>query len=53
MAGGTNDQRTIVAYWHLADNPAAPAFVRYWSKADFAAHPTDQNRGHALLGIMR
>jgi hypothetical protein len=19
------------SYWHLADNPAAPAFVRYWS----------------------
>jgi len=23
-----------VAYWHLADNPTAPAFVRYWGKAD-------------------
>jgi hypothetical protein len=20
-------------YWHLADNPAAPAFVRYWSNS--------------------
>jgi hypothetical protein len=23
-----------VRYWHLADNPAAPEFVRYWTKAD-------------------
>ncbi len=23
-----------VAYWHLADNPTAPAFVPYWGKAD-------------------
>jgi hypothetical protein len=22
-----------VSYWHLADNPATPAFVRYWSKS--------------------
>jgi hypothetical protein len=22
-----------VCYWHLADNPAAPAFVRYWSNS--------------------
>jgi hypothetical protein len=21
-------------FWHLADNPTAPAFVRYWTKAD-------------------
>ena len=20
--------------WHIADNPAAPAFVRYWTTAD-------------------
>jgi hypothetical protein len=25
-----------VAYWHLADNPVAPAFVRFWTKADIA-----------------
>src|SRR5450830_970875 len=23
-------------FWHLADNPAAPAFVRYWTRADIA-----------------
>jgi hypothetical protein len=23
-----------VRYWHLADIPAAPAIVRYWTKAD-------------------
>ena len=23
-----------VRYWHLTDNPVAPAFVRYWTKAD-------------------
>jgi len=23
-----------VAYWHIADNPIAPAFVRFWTKAD-------------------
>jgi hypothetical protein len=23
-----------VRYWHLADNPTAPAFVRYWTEAD-------------------
>jgi hypothetical protein len=22
------------AFWHLADNPTAPEFVRYWTKAD-------------------
>jgi hypothetical protein len=22
-----------VAYWHKADNPTAPAFVRYWSNS--------------------
>jgi len=21
-------------FWHLADNPTAPAFVRFWTKAD-------------------
>jgi hypothetical protein len=21
-------------YWHLADNPVASAFVRFWTKAD-------------------
>jgi hypothetical protein len=26
--------RTLnVRYWHLADNPTAPAFVRYWSNS--------------------
>jgi hypothetical protein len=25
-----------VCLWHLADNPTAPAFVRYWTKADKA-----------------
>jgi hypothetical protein len=23
-----------VRFWHLADNPIAPTFVRYWTKAD-------------------
>jgi hypothetical protein len=23
-------RRRDVAFWHLADNPTAPAFVRYW-----------------------
>ena len=22
------------SFWHLADNPAAPAFVRFWGAAD-------------------
>jgi hypothetical protein len=22
-----------VCFWHLADNPTAPAFVRYWSNS--------------------
>jgi hypothetical protein len=26
-------QAVDVAYWHLADNPAALAFVRYWSNS--------------------
>jgi hypothetical protein len=26
--------RCVVADWHLADNPTAPAFVRFWTKAD-------------------
>jgi hypothetical protein len=21
-------------FWHLADNPVAPTFVRFWTKAD-------------------
>ena len=25
-----------VRSWHPADNPTAPAFVRYWTKADIA-----------------
>jgi predicted DNA-binding ribbon-helix-helix protein len=28
------NQACDVAYWHLADIPAAPAFVRFWTKAD-------------------
>ena len=28
------NQACNVAYWHLADNPAVPAFVRFWTKAD-------------------
>ena len=27
-------RRPNVAYWHLADKPTAPEFVRYWTKAD-------------------
>jgi hypothetical protein len=23
----------VIRYWHLADNPTAPAFVRYWSNS--------------------
>ena len=23
-----------VSSWHIADNPVAPAFVRFWTKAD-------------------
>jgi hypothetical protein len=23
-----------VCFWHKADNPTVPAFVRYWTKAD-------------------
>jgi hypothetical protein len=26
--------RLNVRFWHLADIPAVPAFVRYWTKAD-------------------
>jgi hypothetical protein len=26
-----------VAYWHIADNAAAPEFVRYWTRADKVA----------------
>ena len=26
--------RLMSAFWHLADNPTAPEFVRYWTKAD-------------------
>jgi hypothetical protein len=29
-----SNEARYVAYWHLADNPAAPAFVRFWTKAD-------------------
>jgi len=29
-----SNQACDVAYWHLADNSAAPEFVRYWTKAD-------------------
>jgi hypothetical protein len=25
-----------VRYWHKADNPTAPAFVRFWNKANIA-----------------
>jgi hypothetical protein len=25
---------TKVRSWHFADNPVAPAFVRFWTKAD-------------------
>ena len=28
------NQACNVAYWHKADNPVAPAFVRFWTKAD-------------------
>jgi hypothetical protein len=30
--------RRDVRLWHLADNPVAPAFVRYWTKADIDRH---------------
>ena len=29
-----SNHRYDVGYWHLADNPTARAFVRFWSKAD-------------------
>ena len=32
-AAGDKDQ-LIVTYWHKADDSTAPAFVRYWGKAD-------------------
>ena len=25
---------TDVCFWHIADNPIAPAFVRFWGTAD-------------------
>jgi hypothetical protein len=25
---------TDVCFWHIADNPTAPAVVRFWTKAD-------------------
>ena len=32
-ASFVSNHRHDVGYWHKADNPAAPAFVRYWSAA--------------------
>src|SRR5450631_4290809 len=32
-----------VRYWHLADNPAAAAFVRYWTAADIGPGRLDCN----------
>ena len=28
-----------VCFWHLADIPTAPVFVRYWTKADIGRTP--------------
>ena len=33
-ASGNKVRKPNVRYWHLADNPTAPAFVRFWTKAD-------------------
>jgi hypothetical protein len=29
-----SNRRCDVCFWHLADNPATPAFVRYWSNSE-------------------
>jgi hypothetical protein len=34
MKRGADRDRRNVRYWHLVDNPTAPAFVRYWSNSD-------------------
>jgi hypothetical protein len=45
--------RHHVRYWHLADNAAAPAFVRYWTKADLTTSlPTPRSTAaHPLTGL--
>ena len=35
------DLRLLQQYRHLADNPTAPAFVRFWTKADIDWIPAE------------
>lgn len=37
------DHSSIVAVWHLADIPTAPALVRFWTKADLSCAFCDQH----------
>jgi hypothetical protein len=34
--------RVNVRYWHKADNPTAPAFVRYWRHSGHNETPTPE-----------
>ena len=40
-----------VRYWHKADNLVAPAFVRFWTKADKIDDGTGQGRDVAFGGF--
>jgi hypothetical protein len=48
-----------VRYWHLADNPTAPAFVRYWGNRGHRGckqsrpHTTPKKEAPVVLGTAR
>jgi hypothetical protein len=52
-AAGDKDQ-LIVTYWHKADNPTAPAFVRYWNERRFRpARSRMTQSGHRAVWTTR
>ena len=50
----TNSRHAVyVRYWHLADNPTAPAFVRYWSNSGQRAELSmSANNPKQTLGVI-
>src|ERR1035437_4537840 len=53
VASFSSNQACNVGYWHIADNPAAPAFVRYWGNNGHAERVLANLKAELLRMLLR
>jgi len=41
-----------VCFWHLADNPTAPALVRYWSNSRHSQEPPQRKSRTVMIEFL-